>query len=161
AYQVLLAKQSGKGDAGCFGAGRLTDADLTAIVDHQARLLKSDASQVRAWARGRKSSFDPSADLDPILASGLAVPDSAPVNVVTRYLRTHTKAGPVEARSVASLYQTVLEIERDGDLLQDEFAFYIALGLPVYVGQFGLGGSDDAMLAAGRDLAAASCAAPF
>jgi hypothetical protein len=32
----------------------------------------------------------------------------------------------------------VLEVERDGDLLQDEFAFYIALGLPVYVGQLRL-----------------------
>jgi hypothetical protein len=55
----------------------------------------------------------------------------------------------------------VLEVERDGDLLQDEFAFYIALGLPVYVGQLHLAGSDASMLAAGRQLSGHSCPAPF
>ncbi len=52
-------------------------------------------------------------------------------------------------------------MERDGDLLQDQFAFYIALGLPVYVGQLGLPGGDDAMLAAGRELGRRACASPY
>ena len=32
-------------------------------------------------------------------------------------------------RAIANLYQTVLEVERDGDRLQELFAFYIGLGL--------------------------------
>jgi len=58
------------------------------------------------------------------------------------------------------LYQIVLEVERDGDRLQEEFAFYIGLGLPVYVGQFNLPGTDADMLAVGRKLEGQSCAAP-
>jgi hypothetical protein len=55
----------------------------------------------------------------------------------------------------------VLEVERDGDRLQEEFAFYIGLGLPVYIGQFNLPGSDEAMLEVGHRLAAQTCASPF
>jgi len=67
----------------------------------------------------------------------------------------------VHIRAIASLYQTVLEVERDGDRLQEEFAFYIGLGLPVYIGQLKLPGSDEAMLAVGQQLAAKTCASPF
>lgn len=161
AYQVLLAKRGGKGDPRCFAPGRLSDAELESLVAHQSNLLKTDAAAVRDWTSGRASGFDPSKDLEPILNSGLTVPESAPVNVFTDYLRRHTRVPSEKVRAVASLYQTILEVERDGDLLQDEFRLYIALGLPVYVGQFGLPGTDSAMLVAGRRLAAKSCAAPF
>jgi hypothetical protein len=161
AYQVMLSKRSGKGDAACYSPGRLSDAELEALVAHQASLLKSDAAAVRAWARGRASDFDPAKDVEPILNAGLAPPESAPVNVFTDYLRRRVKAPVERLRSVANLYQTILEVERDGDVLQDEFAFYIALGLPVYAGQFGLPGSDSAMLASGRALAGKACASPF
>jgi hypothetical protein len=57
AYQVLLAKRSARGDATCFSPGRLSDAELSALVDHQERLLKTDAAEVRAWAlRGASGS---------------------------------------------------------------------------------------------------------
>ncbi|HEX6185235.1 MAG TPA: SGNH/GDSL hydrolase family protein, partial [Pyrinomonadaceae bacterium] len=100
---------------------------------------------------------------EPILKSGLAVSAGSPANVLTEYLRARTRSRSDEAglRSVASLYQTILEVERDGDLLQDQFAFYIALGLPVYVGQLGLPGGDDVMLAAGRELERRACASPY
>src|ERR1051326_6196636 len=159
AFQVLLAKSSGKG-AACFAAGNLSDAQLNALSDHQAKLLKADSKQVRLWVEGRPSSFNPADDLQPILSSGLKVPDNAPVNVFTNYLRQATKASDVKVRTIASLYQTVLEVERDGDRLQEEFAFYIGLGLPVYVGQFNLPGTDADLLAAGRKLEGQSCEAP-
>lgn len=161
AYQILLARQAPKADAACYAAGALSDADLKGLVDHQQGLLTSDAAAVRAWTRGAKSAFDPAKDLDPILASGLAIPDGAPVSVMARYLRSHTKATDVKVRSVASLYQTVMEVERDGDLLQQQYALYIALGLPVYIGQLGLAGSDEALLATGRELTSSTCASPF
>jgi hypothetical protein len=160
AYQVLLAKTSGKGDQSCFSSGDLTDAQLRALSEHQAELLKSDLNAVRAWVKGTESAFDPTQDLQPILASRLTIPSKAPVNVFTRYLRENTKASDVNIRGIANLYQTVLEVERDGDRLQEEQAFYIGLGLPVYVGQINLPGSDADFLAVGRQLEGQSCDAP-
>jgi hypothetical protein len=161
AYQVLLAKKSGKGDPACYGSGKLSDRELQTLVEHQSRLLKSNMRALKAWVRGAKSDFDPDLDLKPMLSSGLAVPANAPVNIFNDYLRRKTKADDLKVRAIANLYQTVLEVERDGDLLQDEFAFYIGLGLPVYVGQLRLPGSDKDMLAAGRELAGRACVAPF
>ena len=160
AFQVLLARQSGKGDQSCFSPGGLSDAELMALSDHQASLLKSDPKAVRAWVKGTHSAFDPAKDLEPIFSSGLMVPEKAPVNVFSSYLRQNTKANEVKIRAVASLYQTVLEVERDGDRLQEEYAFYIELGLPVYVGQFNLPGTDADLLAVGRKLEGQSCEAP-
>jgi hypothetical protein len=163
AYQILLARKSGKGDAACFTQGGLSDEELQALVTHQSNLLKSKVEEVSSWARGGKSNFDPSRDLEPILKSGLVVPAAAPVSVFTDYLRAHARSQSDAARlrSVASLHQTILEVERDGDLLQEQFAFYKGLGLPVYVGQLGLPGGDDDFLAAGRELERRACASPF
>ena len=33
AYQVLLAKKSGKGDPNCYGSGKLSDSELEALVE--------------------------------------------------------------------------------------------------------------------------------
>jgi hypothetical protein len=159
AFQVSLARSSGKGQA-CFSPGTLSDAALNALSEHQAKLLASDPAQLRLWVQGGKSTFDPAADLEPILSSGLRIPENAPVNVFTNYLRQNTHAATVKIRSVASLYQTVLEVERDGDRLQEEYAFYIGLGLPVYVGQLNLPGTDADLLAVGRKLEGQSCEAP-
>src|SRR5690349_6861498 len=159
AFQVSLAKSSGKGEA-CFSPGNLSDQALNALSEHQAKLLKSDSKQLRLWVEGRESTFNPAEDLQPILSSGLKIPENAPVNVFTSYLRQNTRAADVKIRTVASLYQTVLEVERDGDRLQEEFAFYISLGLPVYVAQLSLPGTDADLLAVGRELEGQSCEAP-
>ena len=159
AFQVLLAKSSGKGEK-CFSANTVSDTELNALSEHQAKLLKTDIKQLRRWVNGLESTFNPEQDLQPILVTELRIPDNAPVNVFTRYLRQNTKVSDVNTRVVASLYQTVLEVERDGDRLQEEFAFYIGLGLPVYVGQFKLTGTDADLLAVGRRLEGQSCEAP-
>ena len=161
AFQVALAKKDGKGDPGCYSPGVLTNAQLAAIEAHQASLLKADAKAVRAWVEGRSSTFDPKADLEPLLASGLTLAGDLPVNAFTRWLADRTKAPRVQVRAVASLFQTNLEVERDGDRLQELFAFHAGLGLPVYLGQMGLPGSDEAFLAMGRELEGKACASPF
>jgi hypothetical protein len=160
AYQVLLAKKSGKGDPACYSSGGLTEGELESLSEHQTKLLKSDLREVKAWANGAKSTFDPSQDLEPILHSGLKVPAKTPVNIFTNYLSQAMKTDSLKIRSIANLYQTVLEVERDGDRLQEEYAFYIGLGLPVYVGQFNLPGSDEALLAVGRELEGKTCDSP-
>jgi hypothetical protein len=160
AFQILLARSSGKAEKSCFSSDGLADATLNALSEHQAKLLKSDLKEVRGWVKGAKSTFEPGKDLIPILKSGLTVPSKAPVNVFTNYLHETTKESDVRIRAVASLYQTVLEVERDGDRLQEEYTFYIGLGLPVYVGQFHLPGTDADLLEVGRKLEGKSCDAP-
>jgi len=160
AFQVALAKKEGKGEPACYSPGALTDAQLAAIVTRQAALMKADVKAVRAWAEGKPSAFDTKADLEPLLASGLTLSDTLPVNVFTGWLADHTKAPRVQVRAIASLFQTNLEVERDGDRLQELFAFYAGLGLPVYLGQLGLPGTDAAFLAMGRELEGKSCPSP-
>jgi photosystem II stability/assembly factor-like uncharacterized protein len=161
AFQVSLAKKAGQGDPACYSPGSFTDAQLTALEAHQAALLKADVKEVRAWAEGKPSRFDPRADLEPLLASGIALSDALPVNAFTRWLAGRTKAPRLQVRAIASLFQTNLEVERDGDRLQELFAFYAGLGLPVYLGQTGLPGTDGAFLAMGRQLEAGTCGSPF
>jgi len=172
AFQVALARREGRGDPACYSPGALTDAQLAALEAHQAALMRADAQAVRAWAEEKASAFDPRADLEPLLASGLALSDSLPVNVFTRWLAPRvpvspsegragrTRASRVQARAIASLFQANLEVERDGDRLQELFAFYAGLGLPVYLGQLGLPGTDEAFLAMGRELEGKSCPSP-
>jgi len=161
AFQVLLAKKSGRGSPKCYSPGTLTDAELGKLVEHQKKLLASDLSQVKAWTEGRKSSFDPAGDLEPILTSHLTIPEDAPVNVITDYLQAKKEGTRIQIHAIANLFQTVLEIDRDGDLLQDEFQLYISLGVPVFLGQLELEGSDEAFLETGRELSARTCPSPF
>ena len=160
AYQVLLAKKDGKVDPACYAAGAFTEHALRALEAHQAALLKEDPTAVRAWMDGRESAFDPRRDLDPLLDARLAMSDTLPVNVFTAWLAGRAKAPRAHVRAIANLLQTNLEVERDGDRLQELFHFYIALGIPVYVGQLGLPGTDADFLAFGRELAPKSCASP-
>lgn len=160
AYQILLARKQGNTDQACWPPSEPNDAVLEALVVHQTSLLAAPAAAKR-WALGAPSTFSPAKDLQPLLSANLPMPVNLPVNVVTAYLREkapHHRAE--EIRSVANLYQTVLEVERDGDRLQDLYAFYIGLGLPVYVGQFGLPGTDEDFLATGRLLEGKACASP-
>lgn len=161
AYQVQLARRQGNVDFTCWPLQEPSDTDLQALVTHQTSLLAVAVANVKAWVHGRPSSFDPSADLDPLLAAKFTMGPALPVNVFTRYLQKKAPSQPrSRIRSVANLYQTVLEVERDGDRLQDLYAFYIGLGLPVYVGHFGLPGTDADFLAAGRELEGPSCSSP-
>lgn len=161
AFQIMLAKKTGRGSSGCYSPGALTEAELGALVDHQRSLLASDLSQVKAWTEGRKSSFDPAKDLEPILSSPLVIPGGAPVHVITGYLQARTQGARTQTHAIANLFQTVLEVDRDGDLLQDEFQLYIGLGLPVFLGRLKIDGSDQAFLEMGKELSASTCASPF
>ena len=161
AYQVLLARRQSKGDAGCYGAASLSDGQLEGLVAHQTALLASDPLAAKAWAAGQPSAFDPATDLESLLSSGLTLGADLPVNVFAADLAARRALPRVQVRAVANLYQTVLEVERDGDRLQDLYTFYIPLGLPVYIGQFGLPGSDADVLETGRRLEGKACESPF
>lgn len=161
AYQIRLARKEGKGDPACWPREAPTDAELESLVAHQTALLGHATAGVKAWAEGKATAFDPAKDLGPLLSSGLSLSSPVlPVNVFTADLLAATRKARLPVRTIANLYQTVLEVERDGDRLQELFTFYIGLGLPVYVGQLGLPGSDEDLLAVGRRLEGKACASP-
>jgi photosystem II stability/assembly factor-like uncharacterized protein len=162
AYQVLLARKEGKGAPRCYPRDAPSDEALKALVAHQDALLAEDPEAIRAWTEGLATSFDPGKDLEPLLAAELELPDELPVNTFARDLLTQAPGrAPAEIRALANLYQTVLEVERDGDRLQDLYHLYIPLGLPVSVEQLGLPGNDADLLEVGRRLEGRSCASPF
>lgn len=158
AYQVLLARKQGKGDARCWPRETPSDGALKAIVAHQDALVTADPSAIQAWTEGRPSSFDPAKDLEPMLAARLPLADDLPLNVLARDLAAQAPGRPpADIRALANLYQTVLEVERDGDRLQDLYHLYIPLGLPVSIEQLGLPGSDAELLEVGQRLAGKAC----
>jgi hypothetical protein len=161
AYQIILARKAGNASSVCYPETSPDTAILQDLVNHQQSLLAQPTEQVARWADSMQGSFDPAKDLQPLLAAKLTLSPELPVNVFTRYLEAEAPREPEERiRSVANLYQTVLELERDGDLLQDLYRLYIGLKLPVYVGQLGLPGSDADFLAAAQKLAGRSCPSP-
>jgi hypothetical protein len=161
AYQLLLARKQGNIDIACWPLQSPDEDVLQALVAHQTSLLVQPVATVKSWVQGQPSSFDPSVDLQPLLAASHPMSGALPVNVFANYLTKKLPSQPrSHIRSIANLYQTVLEVERDGDRLQEIFAFYVGLGLPVHIGQFGFPGSDEDFLATGQELEAVSCSSP-
>lgn len=157
AQQVLMAAKAPSPLAAYAGdAGQMQK-----LVAHHKSLLASEPAAVKAFVDGRPTAFDRSKDLDPLLSAPMELSAALPVNVVTEYFAARSKSARADIRSVASLYQVLLEVNRDGDLWQDLQRFYINLGLAVYCGQLGLSGDDDDMLAAAREMAAKTCPSPF
>ena len=153
---------AGKGSEECWAAPGLADDALEALVAHQAGLFASNRLALRDWIAGRDHMrFDPARDLYPLLSAPVPLDKRLPVNVFTERAAAASHKPIVDVRSVASLYQLILEVERDGDELQDAFAFFTGLGLPVYAGQLGLPGDDASLAGFGAILAPLTCAAPF
>ncbi len=162
AFQVLMHKSSGKGNGSAWAAGARTDADLKALLDHQKALLAEDPRAVKAWVEGATSSFNPSKNLEPLVASTFNLEAGLPVNVFQEFLRSRTQATPLEARAVASLLQMMLDIERDADLLQQMYAMYVGLGLPVHTARIGLPAkTDEEFLVLGNELSPKIVSSPF
>jgi len=161
AYQILLARKDGHGDQDCYPRESPPDAALESLNGHQQKLLATPAEDLQSWVAGRPSAFDPSTDLQPMLDTHLTLAGNLPVNVFYAYLQKQAPKAPrTSLRSVANIYQLDLEMERDGDRLQELIGFYITLGLPIYVGQLGLAGTDQDFLVSGTQLADQSCASP-
>ena len=149
---VLALISEGKSNKLIAGALNMSESTVKAHVKQiirrlnvanrtQAALLATDPALVKAWAAGEPSSFDPTRDLEPLLAAGMPLSPTLPVSVFTDYLAAEApERARAHVRAIASLYQTNLEVERDGDRLQELFRFYIGVGLPVYVGQLRLPG---------------------
>ena len=145
AYQVQLHRKSGRGNPVAWGARETTDPELARLVAHQQSLLATSPASIRQWVQGESSSFDPAADLLPLLGASLQPADaSLPVNVIGDDLARQACVTPLQARALASLFQMMLDTTRDADRVQELFALYVNLGLPVHTAQIGLPARTDA-----------------
>ena len=155
AYQVLLASHSTDSniDRACYASDGKSDQELQKLVDHQAALLHSDIKSVREWLDQGKGSFDPALDLEPLTKID---GDHRVFKLGLPYFQIVFRT----SESIALLYQLVLEVERDGDRLQDLYRFLIGLNLPVYSGEKHKQ-TDAELLEIGRELEKTTCASPF
>jgi len=162
AFQVRLAQETGIAESGgCYDASGVSVQEIDGALASQEVLLGSDLEATLSWVNGGVEVNAVPSGLMEILSLPLALNPALPVNVFTDYLKETVDAPEYQLGSVANLYQTCLEVDRDGTLLWDLYHFYIALGLPVYVGQFGLPGEDSDFYAVGKKLEKSCCPSPF
>ena len=163
AHQILMAQKAGT-PGECWAAGGLTPAELAALVEHQKKALAAPTSVFKLWAGGHRAPSEAPMHIRAILASGLssAVP-TVPVNVLSAWLKQKApQASVTQVRGLSSLLQMMLDIDRDGGVLQDMYRVYQALKLPVHLGQIGIPAGDlEQCLGYGKELAPQMGACPF
>ena len=162
AFEVLKARKSGA-NLEHYRAEGLTDKDLTALVEHHRYLIRTDPKAILAWTQGKASAFDASRHLAPLLGATLPLSDRLPVYVAQRHLAQSLDMSAEDALAAANLFQMTLEIERDGDVLQELIEFYLGLRIPLPVDR--VGASDDQrqerFLELGQKMAPETCPSPF
>lgn len=162
AHQVLLQMNSGKGDARCFAPGALRKEQIETLVAEHAALVAAVREQFYADPSARKLGREGSDRAERLLTAGIRLSQRLPVNVFVAWLKARNPTLRANSRlSLAHLYQTCLEVGRDGTLLQDLYRMLIAMGLPVHLAQVGLPCDDESLLAMGAELAGQSRACPF
>jgi len=162
AHQILLRGKKKKGDAQAFNAQGLTEGRLAALVRAHQALAAADARHVADWVDSRSEKFKAADALEQLLAAPFKFDEHLPVCVAEETFTAKAPTlPPVKARALASLLQVVLEVDRDGGILQDMCRLYAAAGLLVGPAEFGVEDSNRAFLAVGTELAGKCCRAPY
>ena len=165
AYQIGARAEGRQGRPGLLaadGAARTRRSRPRRLTRRHSS--KNDPAVVKAWAQGKPSTFDPAKDLMPLLASRPVAVGRNPARSTSspRYLAAAAQGRPrCQVRAIANLYQTVLEVERDGDRLQELFAL-LHRPRPARVRRPARPARDATtdLLAVGRQLEGKSCASP-
>ena len=162
AFEVLKARKSG-GSFEHYRAEDLNDKDLTTLIEHQRFLLRADPKAILAWTQGKPSAFDPATHVAPLLGAALPLSDRLPVNVAQRHLAQALGMTAEDVLPVANLFQMTLEIDRDGDVLQELIEFYHSLHIPLPVEKIGASEEQrlERFLELGQRMAEETCPSPF
>jgi hypothetical protein len=163
AWQIDMSAQSGQGDPQAFGRQNLAPEDLARVNAAFDKLLAAGTNAIRQWVDGDPAAPAPvEKSVTDILAVKMELADNLPVSAVTKFIQYRLgDIEPARIRSVANLYQVVLEVERDAPVLQELFGVYLALGLPVYLDELAIYYDRDDFIKMGQELAAAGCPAPY
>ncbi|HEY3323791.1 MAG TPA: hypothetical protein VGP72_25290 [Planctomycetota bacterium] len=154
AYQLLRVLKSGEPPPSpVWPTQGRAEHELEALVEHQHGLISD----------GVPSAVQVSHHLGPVLASALDVSaPELPVNILQAWLRSKApQATDDQTGAIATLLQMMLDIDRDGDVLQDMFRAYKALGLPIHLGAIGLNATDSNYERFAQDLSPKLGLCPF
>lgn len=165
AFQGLLARSKGRGDETCFGTLGLSDEELIRFATHQKGLLATPPAAVNAWVEGSNDDavFMAQEHLLPLAFRGPPGGEKNPASALVAALRGRTPAPATTAdlKALGSLHQMALEVERDGDALQNLFALYGATGLPRSIEELGVSGDGRTLRLMAVAAAQGSCVASF
>ena len=163
ANQVAWALREKKGDARAFAPGACTPAQLQSAVQAHQHLLSGDADEIEKWIQGAPSRFDPAGDLQRLLALQFRFEDNLPVVLAMDDFRSRGARGatPAQVKALANLLQLVMEVERDGDLVQEQLKLYRKLNLLIGPCDLGYPDDDDALEEVGLRLGGVACEAPY
>ena len=161
-YQVNPRLRGKPGDADAFSDAGLAAEARDALLQEFDTLVAAGADGIARWvAQGDVAEPAVGRAVGALLAKPAPLAESLPVSRVTALLRARApQAELVGIRALASLYQLVLEVERDGTVLPALFKIYIALKLPVFLDEIGLAYDTADFIAMAEILAVACCAAP-
>ncbi len=130
---------------GAFPDAGLSEDELIALDERFKKL-----------ARGTEE------EVEPILASVLRPAEDSPVRLIEKLLARKAPTAKEAARkATASLWQLAMEVERDGEELQDLFRLYCRKGLAVCFAQLDLEWGKDELLELGPVVASDACPCPY
>lgn len=139
AHHIKLALAAGPPAAAepCF-VTTATGDELQFAINAGQSIISGDRKAIKDWVAGRPSSFLPTDVLGPLLQRGPTLGPSCPVSAALVELSQRASAPRSHVKAITHLLQILLEVDRDGDALQDTMAFYNDLGLPVTLSQIGI-----------------------
>jgi hypothetical protein len=138
-YQAGLAGKSGKGDAKAYGLQGLSQSDTDRLLKAYDAILAAAPADVAKWIAGDDQAFDGGKAVAELNAAKIELADNLPVSLIARFIALRVgKVEPAAVRAIASLYQMVLEVDRDGEVVPKVIRIYLAAGLPVYMGQLAI-----------------------
>ncbi len=159
AHQVLLLRQRGVSIPPAFETDA-SEAELRAMVAQQELLLSQPISALTSWITGTEKEGEPGKQVAALLAADVRTPVS-PGNLLADWFTANTSVDALSVRSVASVMQTMLDVERDADEVQSLYGLYVALGLPVHLAQLGLDESEPGLQNFGKAVSAVWKDVPF
>ena len=161
-HQVNLCLSGKTGDIHAFAdIGRTAEARAVLLQEFDT-LAATGADGIARWVE-QGDAAEPAVGraVGALLAKPAPLADALPVSQVAALLRARAPQAELAGiRALASLYQLVLEVERDGTVLPAMFKNYIALKLPVFLDEIGLAYDTADFIAMAELLAASCCAAP-
>jgi hypothetical protein len=159
---AMHEKGKRKGDASVFGRGNMSLEKVDELANTAETLLKLPSEKIVAWADGKTDDAGVAAKLAALKAAPFSPSPKLPAYIVLAAMKKKLgNRDELSGRAVANLLQLNLQENRDGDLLQDMFRIYVALGLKVNFVQLDLPHADADFIAWGKKFAEQSALAPY
>ncbi|MBI3830715.1 MAG: hypothetical protein HY291_14430 [Planctomycetes bacterium] len=159
---VLQSSSKTPGAPELFGLCGLTLDQAKQLKATGERLAALPSEALVAWASEAKGADEAGKLVAELSAQPRAGQSRLPLNVFRAFLAEKGRdRDEASARACANLFQLLMEVNRDGDWLQDLFRVYIAVGLKVCLSQLGLPASDADLERYGRELAPRLGKCPF